>query len=508
MGDMKHKTPYLCLLICSAALAGCGGGSIIPGGSSASGASGYEDYFINEKKYSKATDIADVNAALAEKAYFWEKSGSESLPIYYLGHGGYVVYNVDRKTYTFNFPGNPEADELRVVEAERTNSIAEIRINGKYLYLDKDGKYRTITGQEDTTGYFTDEEKAMLRMEKYEGGYLFFAYGKHLAYVPTDLGGDFYVNESGTNVFQGYQKTVEVPESELLTEALAKVGKKKTIKLPAPSKGAYEIWHGIEANSYSGAAWGHYELDIAGIEPQDYAKTLSENGFTVVRAAEDLLFNLFYGERGGYWVAYDEDEDLVVYLNCQDYLYAKGTTYYGPSRNTVAWIDRKLLNREIKGNVVTKNEDWTASEKEAMASWYNGNLNVTVPFVKLGPSYSVPKKKNRASEDLFGGALMLQHKCYTICDNDIHYHLDGYDKVLEAAGYKKFVPAQDVTTAEGKKAFEETEESKYWNCYINDSLDCAIKYCFSRTYGNVIRVFKKSEMKSHLWDDKGYVEPD
>ena len=46
-----------------------------------------------------------------------------------------------------------------------------------------------------------------------------------------------------------------------------------------------------------------------------------------------------------------------------------------------------------------------------------------------------------------------------------------------------------------------TDESKYYECYINEEADVAIKFSFSFNDGNVIKVFKKSLMHSHLDDE-------
>ena len=138
-----------------------------------------------------------------------------------------------------------------------------------------------------------------------------------------------------------------------------------------------------------------------------------------------------------------------------------------------------------------------------MAEWYDGLIDATkVPFPQIAKSYGVTKIMSYAHEGLMDGTLKLHSQCYNITDNSPVYFLDGYDQKLEAAGFHKYVPAYDLSTFEGRSAFQKIEECKYVECFINDEEDIAVKYYFDVINGNTVRVFKKSEMKSWLQDEK------
>ena len=149
----------------------------------------------------------------------------------------------------------------------------------------------------------------------------------------------------------------------------------------------------------------------------------------------------------------------------------------------------------------TTNETWDSYDIENMKSWYDGTIDGTaVPFIPLGSDYYVPTMQSSARPNALDGTLAYHHQCYNITDGSNKYFLDGYDEILEANGFHKYVPNYDLSNLEEKSAFHDTEESKYVNCFINQEKNIAIKYYFDINNGNTIRVFKLSEMKSWLTD--------
>nr|MCR5491179.1 hypothetical protein [Bacilli bacterium] len=367
--------------------------------------------------------------------------------------------------------------------------ISYTSVENKYYRYKKDG----------TALSESDADNPNFQLSKTEGGYLAFMDRNYLYFISDDAK-SFYVYEGDISAFVGPNDTKDFSDNEFAQSAAAQIKDMAYLTLPAPETDNLEIWHGWNLDSDGERSF--YEAFLAGIEPSDYAEHLKKNGFTVSRAGDDLKFNLFYGERGGYWMAIDPSGDLAVILRSIDYLYAapNGKTY-GPERNTDIWF-KKAKQGYYSGRLLTADTDWSDRDKETMMSWYDGSLGVVIPFFPMEDNYSVSKGLTSASEDLFGGALMLDHKCYKIYDNSLIYRLEGYGKVLEENGYRLYEPEYDISTDEGWDKFKNSDESKYYECYINKEKNVAVKYSFSIYDGNVIKVFKLDEMKSHLDDPR------
>ena len=454
----------------------------------------YEDYFTQELKFEKSTDINDFNKKLDEQGYFWRKYESTTYVTYYTSKNWMVNFykkDADRLAFISYLSG-------QAVRFTYEDNGFYIR-NDDYIYLDSQGNY--WKGSPNKRGHDSDvtsEDKETLKMHKYNDGYLVVAYSTFMFYLPNDCL-SIYVNENNTKAFQGYETTKAIADSDLLNNTLTALGNDIRTKLPAPEGKACEIWHGME---YYKDNKSHYTAYIVDVDPSDYAKTLEKNGFTVIRSYEDDFY-AFYGTRGGYWYCYDEQHDFEIMMKSIDYLYTNplGQTY-GPNRNTEIWFYKMKKGYSNKGNARTTNTDWTNSEKETMNGWYDGQLNVIVPFIQLGADYSVTSFKSRAHEGLLDGTLKYGSECYNIVDENIHYYLDGYDQILEANGYHKYEPQYNLSDSEQRSKFMNTEDSKYVECFINQEKNCAIKYYFDVNNGNTIRVFKLDEMKSWLQDEK------
>ena len=444
---------------------------------------GYEEYFQQECKYNKYNDMDSLNDAIAKENYFWSMNDAEKYTAYYTGKSALIFVYKNQNLVSTNFT---DGTSLSIREK---NDAVIASINDDYVEINvTTGNKTAVDGHEDDLNIAVDD-----------GGYLLVSYQKHMLYVTKDFKKAF-INENNTKTFQGFEETKTVPESDLLNDTLAALGEDERLKLPAPGD-EYEIWYGMD---YYNDHKSHGTAYIADVHPEEYAKVLKQNGFTVIRSWEDPFY-VFYGDNGGYWYCYDENEEISVILSLQNYLYtnSKGKTY-GPWENTNIWFYRMSTGYFGEKNRTT-NEDWTDYDKGRMDGWYDGTIDPTkVPFIQLAESYMVPRKDlmSYAHDGLMDGTLMLHSKCYNIVDNSPYYFLDGYDEILEDHGFHKYVPQYDLSDFDQKKAFQNTEECKYVECYINDELDIAIKYYFDINNGNTIRVFKKSEMKSWLQDEK------
>lgn len=476
---MKKFSKFLCLPVLAMILSGCNLLSSITNDSD-----GYEDYFTNELKFTKFTDVKDLNKEIFNKAYFWDtKTESDK----------YDCYHTSKSHFIYIYKGSKKI--LCAFQSGESVTIEE-----------KDGAMKATTGQSvsidedgNKTGTGLEEYLANIEVAKYEDGWLFFCYQKFLVFIGKDYK-SFYICEENTKEFAGFDKSIKtVADSELLTSALNKLGKEKRVELPAPLTGEYEMWAGTH---YYKDNPSQYDVYIAGVSPQEYAEILKKNGFTVTRSFEDPFYT-FYQNNGGYWYCTDEKMEMKIVLKYQDYLYTNsvGKTF-GPTKNTFLYI-RNIIDASPRTTTKTTEEDWSDYDKSIMAEWYDGSIDATkVPFPQIAKSYGVTKIMSYAHEGLMDGTLKLHSQCYNITDNSPVYFLGGYDQKLEAAGFHKYVPAYDLSTFEGRSAFQKIEECKYVECFINDEEDIAVKYYFDVINGNTVRVFKKSEMKSWLQDEK------
>lgn len=456
--------------------------------------SGYEEYMKEELKYSKYSNIDSLNEAIANNAYQWEitdyseKYGNIS---YTTSHNLSIsIYNEENRYSIYTTDGS----SFLYSPSETYGYLGSFRsVAYNDLYLFPSGNISKYINLDENN--ISDEQKEIFDVHFYDDGtLLLFMDGKHLIYFEND-NKTFYVSEDYTSTFKGVNGTKVVPTCDLLTSALDSL-EFSTLTLPAP-EGDFEAWAG--ENFYK-EKYSNFGVYLAGVDIYDYIKTLEESNFTVIRASDDIIFLPFYGERAGSWLIHDEKGELKGSMAFQDYLYIDGSgNSYGPNYNVYISFYKSSYGL-FDGRGLTSNTDWDDYEKETMKGWYDGSLNVVIPFHPLANGYNVSSLTSYASEDLFGGALMLHHECYIISDQSIDYHLDGYDETLESNGYHKYVPSYDLSNADELSKFKNSDESKYYECYINEELDCAIKFSFSFSKGNCIKVFKKSEMKSHLED--------
>ena len=450
--------------------------------------SGYEEYFQKELNYKKYTDMDSLNAEIGKTSYFWSKNESSKYnnTTYYTGKSFMIsVYNNKNDVYVYSNDGES-------VEVSEKDGV--VKIQNKDVIIEN-GQKRAVSGASDIEN---------LDMVADNDGYLVVAYKKFMFYVTKDFK-NVYMNEKNTNVFQGYSDTKTISSSELLTNTLQAFGNEQRLKLPAPGN-EIEIWYGVDHNDDQKPL--HGTAYIANVHPKDYVKILEQNGYTVIRSYEDPYY-AFYQWDGGYWYCYDEKEEMELYLSLSNYLYTnnKGQSY-GPFYNTKIWVNH--MDKGYFGEKERTTKDaWDSYDLQDMADWYGGTIDASaVPFVKLSKNYSVPSASNMsyARTGLLDGTLAYHERCYNIFDSSPYYFLGEYDQILEANGFHKYVPTHngkiyDLSNQNDKSDFYNFDESKYVDCYINQEKDIAIKYYFDINWGNTIRVFKASAMKSHLSDE-------
>ena len=446
--------------------------------------SNYEDYFTKELKYEKSTDMASFNKALDEGAYWWRTYDGKSSTTYYTSRNWLVYFDKQSSELTTIYFLDGNKINISTNDSGHYFQIAD------FTCVNTEGEYwRGMQGVP-----ATEEQQKNIQIHKYEdnSGYLVVAYEKYMFYVTSDFK-DAYINETNTKTFKSANGEKVIADCDLLNNYLTAFGKEKRLTLPAPEGKDIEIWHGKD---YYQGDMSHYTAYLADVEPAEYAETLKKNGFTVIRSYEDPFY-AFYLSRGGYWYCYDEEAEIEVLLKAHDYLYTDnmGKTY-GPWHNTLIWF-YKMNTGYFGENIQNDAEDWSDSDKETMNAWYDGKLNVTIPFVKLGKNYNVPNKMTLAHTGILDGTLMQEHKCYNITDSSRVNYLEGYDEVLEANGYHKYEYGFDADNdLNARSSFMKTEDCKYAECYINEEKNVAIKYYFDVNNGNTIRVFKLDEMKS------------
>ena len=277
---MKHFSKVVNFFLLGVLLSSCG---LMDLGSTG-GYSGYEEYFEKEKNYKKYTDMDSLNEEIRNTAYFWSMYEGSGYTAYYTGKNDLIMIYEDKPLISLRF-----TDGKSVTIQEKDNIII---FETDEVSIDNEGNKNVMIEGKDSS----------LNMAKDDEGYLLVAYEKHMFYITNDLK-TFYVNETNTNVFQGYNDTKIIASSDLLDNTLEALGAEQRVKLPAPGNDI-EVWYGME---YYKEEPSHGTAYIADITPMEYVEILKDNGYTIIRSYEDPYYS-FYCENGGYWYCYDEKE--------------------------------------------------------------------------------------------------------------------------------------------------------------------------------------------------------
>ena len=144
------------------------------------------------------------------------------------------------------------------------------------------------------------------------------------------------------------------------------------------------------------------------------------------------------------------------------------------------------------GRTVNTQTDWLEDEKTFMQNTFGTAL----PFINLGRHYRWDKNKRDNGEHPMVSALEMDSQCYWCFDNFYKDVItDKYGDILEAAGFRAYAcPVTKQSDREAIKQWEYSEDVKFYECYLNDDLQIAVKFGFDDIYGNYIKVFNYADL--------------
>lgn len=481
----------------------------------------YKEFLEKGLGYSHSSTYEDAKEGIYQNLLYWDVQlkdqstddahtiynapFSETLSIY---SDKAYIYTRDGRDITYIKGATVEESYFRYSVANHT--IAVDLDNHKYMYGDTAKREELVS----------DEEKALLNIYPDNNGYLIVTEDDTLLYLDKNLN-DFYVNDEDTNTFHlTKEKSITVPNSETLTAALNEAKESRiAVYLPKPTQNLDgEYWYGY--NYYDIDSFGkkyedrdHHiswaEAILPGVEAYTYATDLENAGFDVYRANDEELVYTHALKYDAYWVAVDSHEQYKIIVHDATSLYVDINAVFtdGPSHSTEIWIERiGGMNSAVYGRKQTENTNWTDREDQKIKAWPGTNgaewpgIQDGIPFWPIGEEYMVPTTKSYAYSGLYSVLVELGVKCYNIYDNYYRNLLDGYGEVLEANGYVKYQLPDTVNPDDYNTVYEwyKDDNHKFYNCYINEEKDIAIRYSFNVSYGNLIRVFQASKIRG--WD--------
>lgn len=424
------------------------------------------DFFvdIDEEGYELVSTVGQLNVKVQGTMYgLWESKKTAE---------GYERYKSARGSYVYEYG---EYFLVKALDGQSFNVwknkdyIATYTEDGHVVRLGKDGSRgfvdSSITSQPTKISVYPDEN-----------GYLFITDSNYMIYFIKDVS-RFYINENNTAFFAyGYER-FEVPSSEALSSALNSLGSYRKFYLPSPGINIDTLL--IKDYVVSGKTIG-VKVFFGDILPLDYIAILRNNNYEVALNEYYGLFAPNYEGNDNVWLATDKNSEFIFTINLGWLLsYGNGTEI------TIYQNNLKVQN----GTAVTENTDWTETEKQNMSETYGG----IVPFTTLGANYNVGLSlKNNGDSPSYSN---LGSMCYEISDGYYRYLLANYGQSLEENGFHLYqAPVDFESEYEDLFNWWFSEESKYYNCYINEASDIAIRFRYDRIKGNLIQVFKYSQM--------------
>ena len=419
----------------------------------------------DENGYEQNSTIGQVNAKMQKTMYgLWESKKTEE---------GYERYTSARGSFVYEYEQNYSVNTF----------------DGQNFKVWKDKEYiATYTDDGDTVRVYSDgsrsfvdsnitrEPSAKVSVEADENGYLFITDSYYMIYFNKAVN-KFYINEKNTKIFEYGDETFEVPSSQALTNALNNLDVYHKFYLPNPGEKAEYLL----SKDYivSDKIYG-FSVYFSRILPLEYIEILKNNNYEVALSEHYGLFAPNYDGSDNVWLATDKNSEFVFSIE-------------------VGWLSSYGSGTEIKvyksnlkalyGVEVTANEDWTEEDKQNMVETYGSEI----PFIKLGSKYSIGNSlKSNGDEPVSSN---LGSKCYEIYDGHYRYLLEDYGQILEEKGFNLYNPPVNFESGY-EEVFEwwYSEESKYYNCYINAEKDLAIRIKYDRVRGNLIQIFKYSQM--------------
>ena len=481
----------------------------------------YEEFFEKGMNYTRYTNYADAKENIYQTLRYWDsrvisKDDGTSYTIYEAPNSETLsVYNDYIYIYTtggitINYTKGNSKDDC----------FFTVTIDNKSMSVDLDNhKYRKGDMNKDETK-ISDEHKAYLDVYPDDSGYLVVVKDNTIFYLASNLK-DIYVNDEDTNTFHlTKEKSITVPTSEVLTNALQKAKNERiAVYLPEPTHTmAGDYWCGYKYYDIDTFGKKYEDRDhhiswttvyLPGVEAYTYAEDLKNAGFEISRANDEDIMWTTGLKYDVYWIAVDPNEQYKVTISDTISLYTdiKALFTDGPAHSTQIWIDRiGGMNSSISGRKRTTDTEWSAADDARIKAWPGTNgadwlgIQDGIPFWPLGEKYHVPTTKTYAYTGLYSNLVELGVKCYNIYDDFYINLLDGYGEVLEANGYVKYQLPDYVNVDDYNTVYEwfKEDDHKFYNAYINEEKDIAIRFTFDYSYGNLIRVFQASKVRG--WD--------
>lgn len=458
-----------------------------------------ETYFA-ENNYTDSSDVNHFNGVMKDHVYFWSKR----IQTYTNSDNSDIVYDSPRGDHITHYERNEQFTiytrnaETIIIMYDEGNS-APIRYQseqGDQVRLKNDGKLYYLSPS--NYYYEMDEEHShILQFQQDDNGYLFVSQYNFMLYVSKDFK-KFYINTENTATFTNYEGSVTVPESELLNTSLTKCQNREDLFIPVPKDYTNHIYHKDYYDSNDSTVWAAYDVVFPLMKAVDYVNFLKEKGFEVYRGEYHELFSLD-GENGGEWVVYDQNHEFNIHLQYSNPIALLKNSQ--PSYGVQLHVQRAEMTFSYYGLTINEQTGWKDDEKSFMQETFGREL----PFINLGRHYRVSKTKRWNGEQPLESALDMDVECYWINDNFYKDVItDKYGKLLESAGFTKYIPPiTEGSSYEEKKAWKYSEECKFYECYLDNEHDLAVKFLFDDIYGNTIKIFKQSEMLewSHSLDE-------
>ena len=450
----------------------------------------YKDVYEFYKKegYAETKSLDDFNKLLQDKMYTWSEKNityqntGNTDTFYYSPHGDYISFDERYTQITVNsrfgeryafFYGEDRATKLSYTFEENDKLVIH---EGTMYYLDSQG-YRQEMDQ---------DHLQVLRMQEDDNGYLFLSGTGFMCYAKKDFT-KIYPYIQCHNRFEFENETINVPESALLTEGLSKYTDEPKLALPLPKDYQDAIHHKDYFNSDN--EWYAYDVIIPNIKPLEYIPLLKENGFEVYRGEYREMFELD-GENGGEWIVYDSTLSVAIHLQ-----YANPICVAKDGKDNFG-VQLHVMHMETRtasyGRTVNTQTDWQDDEKTFMQETFG----TVLPFINLGRKYGFDKKKRANGEHPMVSALDMDTECYWCFDNFYKDVItDKYGELLESAGFRAYIcPVTKQSDRDAIKEWEYSDDVKYYECYLNDELEIAVKFGFDDIYGNYIKVFKYADL--------------
>ena len=443
--------------------------------------------FYQKEGYAATQSLDEFNALLQDKMYVWREHSitysdtGKTNTFYYSPHGDYISLYPENTQITLHsrygenfiiFYGESNANNFSYTFEEKDKIIM---YQGTFYYVDSNLIRREM-----------DEEHQYLGIQEDDNGYLFVSETGFMCYVKKDFTKIYpYIQCDGKFEFENEE--VNVPASELLTQGLAKYTDEPKLALPFPNGYTDPVHH----KDYLGSdgEWYAYDVILSNLKPLDYIPLLERNGFEVYQGEFHEMFELD-GDNGGEWVAYDSTLSFSIHIE-----YANPICVAKDDKDNFG-VHLHVMPMGMKtasyGRTVNTQTDWTEKEKTFMENTFG----TTLPFINLGRSYHWDEKKRDNGEHPMVSALEMDSQCYWCFDNFYKDVIsDKYGEMLESAGFRMYNPPVDKSSdREAIKEWKYSEDVKFYECYLNDELQIAVKFGFDDIYGNYIKVFKYDDL--------------